>query len=82
MLRSVPAVILWQWINQSFNAFVNYTNRNANSVLSVNQLGVAYVTATSGALVAALGCKSYWQKHASPFMQVKLKSLGLFVIYC
>lgn len=36
----------------------------------MNQLGVAYVTATSSALVAALGCKSYWQKHASPFMQV------------
>lgn len=65
----MPAVVLWQWINQSFNALVNYTNRNANSPLSVNQLGVSYVTATTSALVAAIGCKSYWQKNAGPFIQ-------------
>lgn len=67
--KSVPAVVLWQWINQSFNALVNYTNRNANSTLSVNQMAGAYVMATSSALVAALGCKSYWSRTAGPIMQ-------------
>lgn len=67
--KSVPAVVLWQWINQSFNALVNYTNRNANSTLSVNQMAGAYVMATSSALVAALGCKSYWGRTAGPIMQ-------------
>lgn len=68
--RTVPAVVFWQWVNQSFNALVNYTNRNANSSLTVTQLGVSYASATSSALVAAIGCKSYWQKRASPFVQV------------
>lgn len=68
--RTVPAVILWQFINQSFNAVVNYTNRNANSPTSVTQLGVAYVSATTSALIAAIGCKSYWSKKATPIFQV------------
>lgn len=67
--KTVPAVVFWQWVNQSFNALVNYTNRNANSPTTVTQLGVAYVSATTSALVTALGCKSFWQKRASPLIQ-------------
>uniref|UniRef100_A0A8C0DKY8 Sideroflexin 2 n=1 Tax=Balaenoptera musculus TaxID=9771 RepID=A0A8C0DKY8_BALMU len=48
--RTIPAVIFWQWVNQSFNALVNYTNRNAASPTSVRQMAVSYITATTAAL--------------------------------
>lgn len=67
--RTAPAVIFWQWINQSFNALVNYTNRNANSPTTTTQLGIAYVSATTSSLVAALGYKALMEKRASPFFQ-------------
>lgn len=68
--RTVPAIVFWQWVNQSFNALVNYTNRNANSPLTVTQLGVSYASATTSALAVAIGFKGFLQKHASPFAQV------------
>ncbi|NXU59219.1 SFXN2 protein, partial [Turnix velox] len=65
--RTVPAVVFWQWVNQSFNAIVNYTNRNAASPISLRQIGVAYVTATGTALATAVGLNLY-TKHAPPLL--------------
>ncbi|XP_047468636.1 sideroflexin-2-like [Penaeus chinensis] len=67
--KSTPAVVFWQWANQSFNALVNYTNRNAKSQLTEQQMAVAYVSATSAALVTALGLKKSLAKRASTLMQ-------------
>lgn len=65
--RTVPAVVFWQWVNQSFNALVNYTNRNAASPITPKQIGVAYITATSTALATAVGLNLYTKK-APPLM--------------
>ncbi|GFO09640.1 sideroflexin [Plakobranchus ocellatus] len=67
--KSNTAVIFWQWANQSFNALVNYTNSNATSEVNTKQLVTAYVSATSSALVVALGLKRYLHTRASPLMQ-------------
>lgn len=67
--RTTPAVIFWQWVNQSFNALVNYTNRNAQSQLSMRQLAIAYVSATTSAVVTAVGLKNLLQKRATNLVQ-------------
>lgn len=72
--RTVPGLVVSQWANQSFNALVNYTNRNANSPLTVNQLCVSYVTATTSALAVAIGFKGFLQKRAKPFAQVTINA--------
>ena len=67
--KTVPQVVFWQWFNQSFNALVNFTNRNAESDLSVEQMGVAYVSATFSALGAAIGFKRFLERTAPPMFQ-------------
>lgn len=52
--RSTPAVIFWQWANQSFNAIVNFTNRNASVGVSTEQLWISYGLATSTSVLTAL----------------------------
>ncbi|XP_034949907.1 sideroflexin-3 [Chelonus insularis] len=52
--KSTPAVIFWQWFNQSFNAVVNYTNRSGTSPIPIETLAQSYVGAVGGAVFTAL----------------------------
>lgn len=65
--RTMPAVVFWQWVNQSFNALVNYTNRNAASPTSVRQMALSYFTATSTAVATAVGM-NLWTRRAPPLV--------------
>jgi len=67
--RSTGQVIFWQWANQSFNALVNYTNRNAKSPISTQRLAFAYVTATGSALGVAIGLKAFLAGRAGNLAQ-------------
>lgn len=52
------AVFGWQWLNQSFNALVNYTNRSGSRAMSNSEILQSYVVATTAATVTALSFKA------------------------
>ncbi|XP_072042049.1 sideroflexin-1-like [Amphiura filiformis] len=65
--QTAPAVLLWQWINQSFNAVVNFTNRSGDAPLPTSLIAKSYVLATSGAVITAMGL-NHLAHHAPPLV--------------
>ncbi|XP_018323462.1 sideroflexin-1-like [Agrilus planipennis] len=71
--KSMFSVVFWQWINQSFNALVNYTNRSSDSETSTALIMQCYLAAVFGAVSVSLIFKRL-AKSASPVV-------GRFVPY-
>ena len=49
--------IFWQWINQTYNAALNYQNRNASSLYSTEDIAKSYAIATTSAIGISLGVR-------------------------
>ncbi|BEI87322.1 uncharacterized protein CcaverHIS019_0100400 [Cutaneotrichosporon cavernicola] len=52
---SLPAVIFWQWANQTLNVAVNHANANKSIEMTPTELGTAYVAATATSVLLAVG---------------------------
>jgi len=75
---STPALLFWNWINQSQNALVNFFNRNASSPTSNDTLAVSYTAAVGAALTVAFGLSQGITRTCSP---ARAKQLMKFVAF-
>ena len=57
MRQTTSTVIFWQWINQTYNAAINYSNRNASSNLDTKGLMLAYTGAVTTSITIGLGMR-------------------------
>ncbi|KAJ3588083.1 hypothetical protein NHX12_011677 [Muraenolepis orangiensis] len=60
--QTVVSTIIWQWLNQSHNACVNYANRNATKPTPTAKFLQGYVGAVTSAVSIAVGLKILIQK--------------------
>ncbi|XP_067098854.1 sideroflexin-5a isoform X1 [Osmerus mordax] len=60
--QTLLSSIFWQWLNQSHNACVNYSNRNATKPTPVSTFCVGYVGAVTSAVSIAVGLKVLVQR--------------------
>lgn len=63
--QTILNVIFWQWINQTYNAGLNYSNRNATSTFTTQELGIAYSGAVTTSISIALIGRWLSQKFGS-----------------
>lgn len=63
---TTPALLFWNWVNQSQNALVNYYNRNASSPSTNEDLAKSYGIAVSAAVLVAFGTSQLIQRRFDP----------------
>lgn len=55
-------MIFWQWMNQSHNACVNYSNRNATKPTPTSRFVIGYIGAVTSAISIAVGLSKLIKK--------------------
>ncbi|XP_036373174.1 sideroflexin-5-like isoform X1 [Megalops cyprinoides] len=64
--QTLASTVFWQWLNQSHNACVNYSNRNATKPTAASKFLLGYLGAVTSAVSIAVGLNVLIQK-ASKF---------------
>jgi len=75
---STPALLFWNWVNQSQNALVNYSNRNASSPTSNEILLKSYGAAVVSAMAVAFGMSQVIRTRFAPKTASKLLKFVAF----
>jgi len=57
--------VFWQWINQTYNAFLNYENRNASSTYTTEDIAKSYSAACASSITISLIIRKLLEKHAA-----------------
>ncbi|XP_048584777.1 sideroflexin-5 [Nematostella vectensis] len=83
MLLPAPGlktVIFWQWLNQSHNAAVNFSNRNASKETPTSRFLLSYLGAITSAVTIAVGLSMVVQKakFSTPVMRGLMQRLVAF----
>lgn len=78
--KTAPAVILWQTVNQGYNAIVNYSNRNASASVTTEQLAGASVAATAAGVLTALGFNKVIQSSPALSSGIVGRFVPLFAV--
>ncbi|XP_060935418.1 sideroflexin-5b isoform X2 [Limanda limanda] len=78
--QTVVSTIIWQWLNQSHNACVNYANRNATKPTPTSKFLQGYAGAVTSAVSIAVGLNVLIQKanKLSPATRMIIKRLVPF----
>jgi len=64
--------IFWQWINQTYNAWLNYGNRNASSNYTTKDIALSYIAACSSSIIVGLGIRKLLEKRSNSATGAKL----------
>ena len=70
--------IFWQWINQTYNAFFNYGNRNATSLYTIDDIKKSYLAAVTASITIALGVRKYLSKYTNNMKGARLIFMNTF----
>mmetsp|Transcript_22345 Transcript_22345/g.27454 ORF Transcript_22345/g.27454 Transcript_22345/m.27454 type:complete len:173 (+) Transcript_22345:416-934(+) len=74
--------IFFQWLNQTYNASLNYANRNASSNYKAGDIALSYTVATSSAIGVGLGIRKVLAAQIAASSGSKLVFLNAFSSFC